>query len=80
MKTYDEELRERIAKAKAKADLTAAEMLYEAWAVIAAAGEGDWENESLDWQRAAKLWRSKYADAVSRAMRAVIADTGGEGE
>lgn len=34
--------------------------LYLAWTVIANAGHGDWEQESSDWQYAAKRWRDEH--------------------
>jgi hypothetical protein len=36
------------------------ELLHSAWGVIANAGGGDWKQESLQWQEAAKRWRDRY--------------------
>ena len=35
-------------------------LLEMAWAIIANAGNGDWRNESPEWQAAAKVWREQY--------------------
>lgn len=37
-----------------------AELLYDAWVVIANAGEGDWTKEHPDWQEAAARWRDRW--------------------
>ena len=73
-------LHEESKLAAAEARATAAEDgLYDAWVVIANAGEGDWENEDLAWQRSARRWHNKYADSVNEAMkRAAIAAVGGK--
>ena len=44
-------------------DMTTTErdLLYEAWAVIANAGGGNWQdNESPEWVEAAERWRDRW--------------------
>ena len=36
------------------------ELLEAAWGIIANAGGGNWENETLEWQEAAARWRDAY--------------------
>jgi len=40
-------------------------MLEWAWAIMANAGEGNWEHESKDWQEAAARWRDQYNMIIS---------------
>lgn len=34
--------------------------LESAWCLIANAGQGDWENETTEWEIAARRWRNNY--------------------
>jgi hypothetical protein len=42
------------------------ELLHDAWAIISNAGGGNWERESAQWRHAAKQWRERYFDALTR--------------
>ena len=39
-------------------------LLESAWGIIANAGEGFWERESVEWQLAANRWRAAYFAAL----------------
>lgn len=41
-----------------------------AWTIIANAGDGDWENETQEWQGAATRWRDAYRASLVRPHQA----------
>lgn len=43
------------------------QLLYEAWTIIANAGQGDWGRESEEWQEAARRWRDQYHARLDEA-------------
>lgn len=55
-----EETSEDAAWRFAKRLMIAQDMLYQAWTVIANAGDGDWDKETADWCRAARQWRDEW--------------------
>lgn len=52
-----------------------AELLDEAWGVIANAGGGNWDNEPLDWRVAAHRWRNRYHEWLRGQRLAMDAAT-----
>jgi len=36
------------------------DLLVTAWGVIANAGGGDWDTQTLEWKGAAERWRDRY--------------------
>jgi hypothetical protein len=48
------------------------DLLYEAWTVIANAGEGNWEkNETAEWREVAVRWRDKFHARLDQEPRPV---------
>jgi hypothetical protein len=41
------------------------DLLETAWGIIANAGGGNWDTQSLEWQLAAARWRDRYHEALS---------------
>lgn len=42
------------------------ELLYDAWAIIANAGGGNWTKETPDWQTAAVAWRERWHAHIAK--------------
>ena len=47
---------------------TIADLLEEAWGLIANAGMGDWEKETPEWRIAAGRWRDEYHTALPELL------------
>ena len=41
-------------------------LLEMAWVIIANAGNGDWHNETDEWQDAATKWRNEYHKRLNK--------------
>ncbi len=42
------------------------DLLYQAWGVIANVSQGDWAQQTPEWQDAAKRWRDAWHETLGR--------------
>lgn len=49
------------------------DLIESAWGIIANAGWGNWEKESVEWREAATRWREKYHAMLDEDLIAVLA-------
>ena len=52
----------------------AADLLYEAWTIIANAHGGNWDEASDEWQAAAVRWRDRWHETLTAAAASVSED------
>ena len=63
-------LKQQLADAKAR-EQSLEDGLYAANVILCQAGEGDWDNETLQWKHDANRWCCQYEDAVNKAMERI---------